>query len=66
MSLLRITLRLIVGVDIHIDYAESGPGVIRCRSPRNSLTSLSSSSAVHRQFACDPGASRPLSLSPPY
>jgi hypothetical protein len=33
MSLLRITLWLIVGVDIHIDYAESGPGVIRRRSP---------------------------------
>ena len=28
MSLLRITLRLIVGVDIHSDYTESGLGVI--------------------------------------
>jgi hypothetical protein len=26
MSLLRITLRLIVGVDIHLDYPESGGG----------------------------------------
>ena len=33
MSLLRITLRLIVGVDIHIDYADSGVGVIRCCPP---------------------------------
>jgi hypothetical protein len=32
MSLLRITRWLIVGIDIHIDYAGSGAGVIRCRS----------------------------------
>jgi hypothetical protein len=33
MSLLRITLGLIVGIDIHIDNAESGAGVIRRRTP---------------------------------
>jgi len=33
MSLLRITLGLIVGIDIHIDNAESGAGVIRRRMP---------------------------------
>jgi hypothetical protein len=33
MSLLWIPLRLIVGIDIHLDYAESGAGAIRRRSP---------------------------------
>jgi hypothetical protein len=68
MSLLRITLRLIVGVDIHSDYTESGLGVIRCRSP---LTAQQFDLTQFFQRSTSPvwlrsGASRPLSLAPPY
>ena len=69
MSLLRITLRLIVGVDIHSDYTESGLGVIRCRSPpspRSSLTSLSSSSAVHIASLAAIRRIETTRLAPPY
>jgi hypothetical protein len=49
-------------------YAVCRAGMIRGRPPRarSSLTSLSSSNAMHRQFDGDPGGPRPLSLSPPY
>jgi hypothetical protein len=60
--------RLILGVNIRVDTQDAGRewfGAVR-QTPSSNFTWLSFSNAVQRQLAEDPGASSPLSLSPPY
>ena len=68
MSLLRVALRLIVGVNICVHHASRWTRMVWGGLPQrfNSSTWRSFSKTTQRQFSGDPIGPNPLSLLPPY
>ena len=66
MPFLRITLRLILSIDVRFHYTSSWTGMVRSGFPRaaHEFDPLNFSKTTQRQFSGEPIGPKPLSLSP--